>query len=200
MTALIVLGCILLFFILLALIPAGAELRYGTELTLCVTVCGIRFRIFPAKKKKKTRQRKPKKQKKPKPQGGEKPKQKKNLTAYFPLALDFLGSFRRKLLIRRLTLHAVFGGGDPADAALNYGRAWALIGNLMPRLRRAFRIRKEQVDAVYDPDIPNLQIQAVLSLSLTVGQALALAFRALRQFLQIKRTEKAVQKNEQSDQ
>ena len=198
MTALLVLGCILLFFVLLACIPVGAELRYAEELTVCVTVCGIRFRIFPAKKEKKSKQKK--KPKKPKPQGGEKPKQKKSLTAYLPLALDFLDGFRRKLLIRRLTLHAVFGGSDPADAALNYGRAWAVIGNLMPRLRRAFRIRKEQVDAVYDPDIPRLQIQCVLSLSLTVGQALALAFRALRQFLQIRRTEKAVQKNEQSDQ
>ena len=46
----------------------------------------------------------------------------------FPLLLEAAGQFRRKLQIDELRLRLVAGAPDPADAALRYGQANALLG------------------------------------------------------------------------
>lgn len=57
------------------------------------------------------------------------------------VALNFLGDFRRKLRVNRLELKLILAGGDPCDLAVNYGRAWTAVGNLMPQLERLFVIK-----------------------------------------------------------
>ena len=67
------------------------------------------------------------------------------VTDFLPLvkvALDFLGDFRRKLRIKHLELQLCMAGDDPCDLALNYGKAWAAVGNLIPQLERFFVIKK----------------------------------------------------------
>ena len=64
--------------------------------------------------------------------------------------IAFLGTFRRKLIVRNLQLHFLMAGGDPADLARNYGYAWAAVGNLVPQLERVFYIKKRAVSVDCD--------------------------------------------------
>ena len=85
------------------------------------------------------------------PQPPKTPKEKKpkaekggSLLDFLPLvkiALDFLGDFRRKLRLDNLYLRLILAGSDPCDLAVNYGRAWAALGNLMPQLEKWFVIK-----------------------------------------------------------
>lgn len=185
--------------VLLGLVPVGVYAVYDADLTVSLTVLGIRIRLYPAKKKAK-------KKSKPAAEQTEAPKKKEkkpfslpsrsSLEQYLHLLLELLGKLRRKILIRRLTLHAIFGGSDAADAALNYGKAWAAIGTAMPLLDACFRIKKQDVGAFQSEDEKKLRLYAKAAATLTVGQVLALALQVFTQFIKIQKTkepEKAVQ-------
>lgn len=80
----------------------------------------------------------PKEKKQDKPSGGEQPRppflSRWGLLELgrrlFPLLMEAAGKFRRKLQIDELRLRLVAGASDPADAALRYGQANALLGDL----------------------------------------------------------------------
>jgi len=123
------------------------------------------------------------------------PKKKKltlgELLPFAQLALRVVGSLPRKLLVRELYLHAVFGGKDAAGAAIGYGRAWALIGAALPPLERCFRIRKRDVGVELDCDRTAPGLFARLDIRMRVGTAVLLAVSAAARaaviFLQNKR-------------
>lgn len=174
-------------------IPVGVHAKYDENLTVSLTVLGIRIPLFPAKGAQKRKEN----------HAAEKPaKEKKKfslppkaaLEEYLRLFLELLGKLRRKILIRRLTVHAIFGG-DEADAALNYGRAWAAIGTVMPLLEACFRIKKRDVGAFLSREESSVRLRAEACATLTVGQLLHIALHALVRFLKIYKTnqpEKAV--------
>jgi hypothetical protein len=85
-------------------------------------------------------------------------------------------------------------GGDPANLAINYGRAWAAVGNLMPQLDRLFVIKKRNIEVECDFTGSETLIIAGLDLTITLGRLLALvavyAIRALKEFLNIKKNRK----------
>lgn len=189
MTALLTVLAVLLA---VGLIPAGVYAKFDGELTVSATVLGIRIRLIPAKMKQKHEKEPAPKEKKEKKKFSLPPKAA--LEEYLHLALQLLGKLRRKILIRRLKLHAVFGGSD-ADAALNYGRAWAAIGTVMPLLENCFRIRRRDVGAFLSEEESSLRLYAEAHATLTVGQILHIALHALVRFLIIYKTnqpEKAV--------
>ena len=102
------------------------------------------------------------------------------------LAFDTLGDLRRKLRVNELTLYVLIGGaGDPAKAAMGYGRAWAAIGAITPSLERLFVIKKRDIRPALDYTISNTQIDAHLVTTITIGRSLALALRAGIRFLKI---------------
>ena len=71
------------------------------------------------------------------------------VTDFLPLVkvvLQFLDGFRRKLRVNVLELKVVLAADDPCDLAVNYGRAWAAVGNLMPSLERVFVIQKRNIE------------------------------------------------------
>ena len=134
----------------------------------------------------------------PKPKE-EKPKEEKggSLLDFLPLvkvALNFLGDFRRKLRLNHLELKIIMAGGDPANLAINYGRAWAAVGNLMPQLERLFVIKKRDVEVECDFTASETLIFARLDLTIPFGRLLSLAvcygIRALKEFLKIKKKRK----------
>jgi hypothetical protein len=100
---------------------------------------------------------------------------------------DFLSDLRRKLRVKHIQLRYTMAGGDPADLALNYGKAWAAIGNLWPLLERFFVIKKRDVSVLCDFEGSESIILARLHISITLGRALGLAckygWRILRQML-----------------
>lgn len=113
------------------------------------------------------------------------------------LGLELLGDFRRKLRVNFLRLRLTLAGEDPCDLAVNYGRAWAALGNLMPNLERALVIRKRDVEIQCDFQAEETTVVFAMDLTVTLGRLLGLALgyglRALKLFLTMK---KAVQTNE----
>ena len=207
---LITLGILLL----LAILPVGVRLRYNSEGVLVKLIAGpVKIVLFPRpKKEKKDKKNTKKKDQKaveeeclPKPpQPPKKKKDKKSkeekggsLTDFLPLvqiALDFLGDFRRKLRLNDLYLRLILAANDPCDLAVNYGRAWAAVGNLMPQLEKWFVIKKRDVEVECDFEASQTLIIARLDLTVTVGRLLAaaarFAVRALIEYLKIKKKRK----------
>jgi hypothetical protein len=200
-TLLIILGVL----VLLALIPLGAHVRYDSDGPWVALVIGpIKIRLIPKKPKKpkKPKAEKKKKEKKKKPEKPKKEKEKQPLGGlirdFYPfvkLGLDLLGCFFRKLRIPILTLHVGFGGqNDPAGAAINYGRAWSAIGAVMQPVRSLTRIKKENVSCSCDFTTGDMRVFAELKAVFLLGDLVAMAvrygFRALRQYLKLKKSKK----------
>ncbi len=197
-----------LFF--LAALPLGVSVKYNADGLLARVILGpVKFTIFPRpKKKKKEKQaKKPEapKSAKPKedlPKPPQPPAEEKNKEAqkekggslmdFLPLvkvALDFLGDFRRKLRLKRLELKLILAGDDPCDLAVNYGRAWAAVGNLMPHLERLFVIKKRNIEVECDFTASQTLVIAHADVTITLGRLITLAvrygIRAVKEFLNI---------------
>ena len=119
------------------------------------------------------------------------------ITDFLPLvqiALDMLGAFRRRLRVNMLELRLVMAADDPCDLAVNYGRAWAAVGNLMPRLERVFVIKKRNIEVECDFETSQTRVMARLDLTITLGRIIATAvvygIKALIEFLKIKNKRK----------
>ena len=184
------------FFFLIGCIPVGADVSYlGGVLTVKAKIGLLRLTLLPKKPKKPQKQKKSKKsKKKPKP---EKPKEKKKpqplsggisgVMELLQFACDTLGDLRRKLRMEWLELHIRFGAGDDAaKTAISYGRAWALIGTMLPMLERIFVIKERDIGAELDYNKEEkMTLDARLCITITIGRALALALRAGIRFLKI---------------
>ena len=119
------------------------------------------------------------------------------ITDFLPLvqtALDMLGAFRRRLRVNMLELKLVMVADDPCDLAVNYGRAWAAVGNLMPRLERVFVIKKRNIEVQCDFEAAKTLVIARLDLTITLGRLLAtvvvFGVKAFIQFLKINKKRK----------
>ena len=137
--------------IVILLIPVGVHVLYDTKGFYLNLVLGpVKILLFPAKKKAKkekkkdhTKQKKaaPKDQKKEKKSGG-------SIGDFLPIvgtALSFLNAFRKKLRIDDLEVLLILGGSDPCDLSIQYGRGWAILGNVQPLVEQIFLIKKRQV-------------------------------------------------------
>lgn len=209
---LIALGIVLL----LAVLPLGIRLRYNSEGMVLKIIAGpVKITLLPRPPKKK--KEKKKKEKKsavapaaeeenlPKPpQPPKAPREKKpngekggSLLDFLPLvktALDFLGDFRRKLRLDNLYLRLILAGDDPCNLAVNYGRAWAAVGNLLPQLEKWFVIKKRDIEVECDFETSETLVIAHLDLTITLGSLLAavvkFAVRALIEYLKLRKKRK----------
>lgn len=207
---------------LLAILPLGVSVHYNADGPVIKIILGpLKLQLVPAKKKPpKEKKEKPKKEKKPKKKPESKPKQvgadapppepkpeKKeqggSLLDFLPLVktlFDFLGDFRRKLRVDNLQLKLIMAGGDPYNLAMNYGRAWAAVGNLLPKLEQWFVIKKRDIEVECDFVDTQTRVIAHMDLTITLGRLLAavftFAFRALATFLKIQKKRKGGAQNE----
>ena len=178
---------------LLAVLPLGASVIYDEDGVLARLVVGpLKITLFPRPRKDKKPKKNKKKSKsekqtdKKKEASGEEhqeaPKQKKSggpITDFLPLVkvlLQFLDGFRRKLRVNVLELKLIMAGDDPCDLAVNYGRAWAAVGNLMPQLERIFVIKKRNIEVECDFTADRTLVLARLDLTITLGRLLGLLF------------------------
>ena len=184
--------------LLIAILPIGVSFVYCADGAHCSILFGlIKIRLFPRKNKdnhKNTDKKKTDGKKHPKK---ESQKQKGNWKDFIPLVrigVDFLGSFRRKIRVKRLELSVVLAGDDPCDLALNYGRSWAGVGILMPLLERVFVIKKRDIDIQCDFLADDTKVSACLEVTITLGRAIGLVakygFRALREYFKITKIKK----------
>lgn len=200
----------------LAVIPVGVRIRYNADGLRVKVIAGpVKITVLPQpKKEKKEKTKKTKKKAEatvseddnlpkpphpPKSPGEKKSKgeQGGSLLDFLPLvktALDFLDDFRRKLRLDHLYLRLILAADDPCDLAVNYGRAWAALGNLMPRLERWLVIKKRDVEVECDFEASETLVIAHLDLTITIGRlflsAGRFAVRALKEYLKIKKKRK----------
>ena len=166
---------------LIAILPIGVSAIYDEDGPRASIIAGpIRIPVFPLKKKeKKEKPKKVTKQTKPKA-AAKKPEKKKSggsIYDFLPivdLVLDFIAAFGRKLRVNQLQLKLILAGGDPSDLAVNYGRGWAVLGNLMPLLEKAFVIQKRNLEVECDFLADKTTVLARLDLSITIGRILSL--------------------------
>ena len=85
-------------------------------------------------------------------------------------------------------------GGDPCDLAVNYGKAWAALGNLQPLLERVLVIQKRNIELECDFVAPTTLVTARVDITMTLGRLLALVavagFRAVKELLKIMKKRK----------
>ena len=191
--------------LLLTILPLVVFVSYNEDGVLVKIVAGpVKITLFPRPKKEKKSEKKSKKktsaspaEQLPKPPQPPKqaPEKKKggSWTDFLPLvqvALDFLGSFRRKLRINQLELKLTMAGDDPCDLAVNYGRAWAAVGNLMPQLERLFVIKKRNIAVACDftasQTLVKFRSEATITLGRLVSLVVVYGIRVFREFWKIK--------------
>ena len=190
---------------LLAALPLGVRVRYDCDGAAVKVLAGpVRILIYPRPKKEKPKKEGKKlAEKKPKQQTGKsaaEASEKKaggSLTDFLPLvklALELLNDFRRKLRVDYLELKLVLAGDDPCDLAVNYGRAWAALGNLLPRLERVLVIRKRELNVECDFTADSTLVTAGADITITFGKLITLAavygVRALKEYLSISKKRK----------
>lgn len=197
----------------LAILPLGVSAQYDSGGALVRLILGpVKLILYPRphsppKKEKKPKEKKQeektseketqeasapvkKKEASGDPQGGD----WKDFLPLFRVAMDFLGNFRRKLRVRNLEMKLILAGDDPCDLAVNYGRAWAALGNLMPKLERFLVIRKRNLEVECDFTSEKTLVFVRLELTITLGRLLGLAvvygIRGLREYLKISKKRK----------
>lgn len=206
---------------LLAVLPLGVSVKYDEDGVLLKLIIGpVKITLFPRPKKDQKPKKKEKTQEKkeePKPEPAQQPAQEAtpqtpdkkpeektekkksggSVTDFLPLvktALDMLGAFRRRLRLNVLDLKLIMAADDPCDLAVNYGRAWAAVGNFLPRLEKVFVIKKRNIEVECDFMAAETKIIARLDLTITLGWILATivvyGVRALIQFLKINKKRK----------
>lgn len=138
--------------VLLAIVPIGLRVRYDSNGPWAAFMIGpARVQLYPRPKKEKNSHSE-KKQKAEKT-SGKKKASGGSIGDFLPLVrlvLDFLADFRTRLAVDNLRLTLILGGTDPCDLALNYGKGWAALGNLMPLLERALVIKRRDLDVECD--------------------------------------------------
>ena len=162
-------------FILLVLIPIGIRLVYSQQGPMAWPLVGpIRFRLLGKSEKQKVSSGETSdslnKQKKMQNKSGG------SLTDFIPLAgqvLKILNHLRRKLRVDLFEFKLALAGSDPCDLAVNYGRTWAGIGNLVPFMEQYFNIKKRDIDVQCDFTADKIMVYVRLDISITVGRLIA---------------------------
>lgn len=197
----------------LAILPLGVSAQYDSGGALVRLILGpVKLILYPRPHSPPKKEKKPKEKKQEEktsekktqeasapvkkkevsgdPQGGD----WKDFLPLFRVAMEFLGNFRRKLRVRDLEMKLILAGDDPCDLAVNYGRAWAALGNLMPKLERFLVIRKRNLEVECDFTSEKTLVFVRLELTITLGRLLGLAvvygIRGLREYLKISKKRK----------
>ena len=194
----------LLILLLLAILPLGVSAIYDSDGFCAQLIVGLfRIQLFPLPKREKKEPGKKKTEKKntsanfTKERTPQKSKTGGAVSDFLPLlkiALELLDDFRKKLRVNRLEVKVILGGGDPCDLAVNYGKAWAAVGNIMPQLERFLVIKKRNIDVECDFTASQNLIFAHVDLTITLGRILYIAVyygvRAVCEFIKIKNKRK----------
>lgn len=173
----------------IAILPIGISAVYNADGAKVQALVGpVRFPLYPRKKKTKGN----KKQNTAKETSSKKQNNGGSAKNFAPLLqriLDFLREAKGKFRVKHLQMHLTLGGSDPCDLAVNYGRAWAAVGNLIPVLEQHFIIKKREIDVRCDFTVEETRVFASLDLTITVARLLRLGVShgipVLREYLNI---------------
>jgi len=174
--------------VLIAVLRFGVSAEYSADgLSVSAKVGLLSVKVYPVEVSRKKAEAKAARRKKKKEEAKAKPKEKKPgaVRAMFdmlPAVKTTLGRLRRRLLIKKLTIHFTAAGSDPSKVALSFGAANAAFSAVVPILDRSFRIKKRdfQTNADFDADKQTIYINAAISLA--VWEAVYIVFAMMPVF------------------
>lgn len=174
---------------LLAICPVGIRTVYDAMGARAWLILGpVRLKLYPSNGKKKTKAPKAKKQ----TTGTTQATKGGSYQDFLPLVqlvVEFLSAFRKKLRIAMLEFHLVMAGDDPCDLAVNYGKAWAAVGNILPQLERVFTIKKRDIQVACDFTASQTTVRVRADITVALYRLLSMVavygFRGLREYLKI---------------
>ena len=175
--------------LLIGIIPIGVNVSYDETGCVARLIAGpIRITVFPKVAKKKSGRKAVKKQPNSmstQQKGGS----YKDFVPLLHLILDLLVDLRYKICLNDLRLKLILAGADPCDLAVNYGRAWMALGNLMPQLERVFTIKKRDLEVECDFTADMTTVLFNMDVTITVVRLLHLGvrhgFRILKEYLRV---------------
>lgn len=190
MTVLKVIGIILLIFLLIGFLRAGATVFFENGLCVKLRVGWIRLTVFPRGKKKKKKETP--KEEKPKEEAAEaKPKKRRaipkptagELLDLAQTALSALGATAaracKRVRIDPLDVTVVLGGSDPASVAAAYGVASALMFAEMPKVEERFYVPNPALHLRMDFDAGGTTAAGRAGVTLRICDLFAIVFTLL---------------------
>lgn len=207
MRLLLTAALILAALLLLGQIRFGAQVLYSSAgVKLKLKIGPVKITLLPQKEKKRP-EKKPKKSKKPKKAAEGPPLGPEEIIALvkqaLPVALEAAGRLKRKIRVDRLYLDVAVGGEDPAAAATAYGGLNAAIGMIWPLVEQNLHVKDRRIRTRADFLETRTRVDLDAAATLTVGQALALAFwlapklpRILRTIMKKDKTNAEIQTKE----
>ena len=183
-TALWILLIIALLLTAFNLLRVGVDAEYDGEALLLRLKAGpVRITILP-KKEKPEKPKKKKKEKQPKAEKSkESPLTLPTLLKLVRPALEALGSFRRKLSVDLLRLHARVGTSDPYNTAMTFAYLQSAVYGLHPLVERALNVKERDVWLTPDFTSDDIAAEGRLIGTIRIGQiagiALVLGWKAL---------------------
>ena len=171
-----ILAGVLLILFLLGQVRIGLRGEYtASGLKVWARLGALKIQLLPWRKKKSASGKKPS----PKPAGKETEKSRTlpggaldYARELLPLALEAAERFRRKLRVDYLELEIQAGAPDPADAAMVYGYANAVLGAFWLPLTKAFQVKDGSARVKLEFESERTTLYASGSMSLKIGQAL----------------------------
>lgn len=191
---------VLAVLVAIGFLPAGVRIGYDAAgLRLAVTIGFLRIGILPSKKTEKKKKKRKESEQKPKTQSKsatEEPKPAKqsggslqDFLSLVKIALKFLGDFVTRLRIQKLTFRLIMAGDDKYSLAVNYGKAWAALGNLLPVLDNHLHLKKRDVEIECDFAARETTVLLDTQITIRVGRMLWLGLtygiRCLKEFLNL---------------
>lgn len=199
MTALKIIGILLLIFFLIGLLRIGAVISFGEETIVKLRIGLLRLTLLPRKKKKPKKQKTPKKDL-PEDSKGKKQRKLPKLTvedifdlisAVFDSLSGTLRSVCKRLRIDPMELTVIFGGTDPAEIAQAYGIANAFVWTLMPRAEEAFFLPNPAIHLRMDYEAEMTRCEGTVGVSVRICDIIAivvaLALPLAKWFIRLKR-------------
>ena len=190
MVALIVIGSILAFFILIGLIAVGVDAGYEDEqLKISATVMGARIVLVP---------KPPAKEKKAEPEAGAAEKtqgeapskpgllakllstglNKDEIVELIKTVLHAAGSLRKKLTVGILKFWFVSSQKDPYDTVMVYNYVNDAVYTLSALVSGAVNVKKWDIRTAVDYNVGKPFVEARIKVTIRIGQMVHIAFAA----------------------
>lgn len=177
---------------LIAFLPVGISLLYDEEgFRAWFSIPPVRIPLYPSRKKR-SRKKNSSSSRDNRFEGKKRVKKGGGYKEFLPILRDILElvmEFRRRLTVKRLELKLIMANADPCDLAVNYGRAWAAVGDLMPLLKSLFRIKGQNVEIECDFLADKMLLYVRTDIVITLGRLLFMSFvhgsRILKKYISI---------------
>jgi len=170
---------ILAVLLLMLFLRVGISAEYGADGVVVTARIGwLSLRIYPKPvrpEKPVKKKRKAKKEKKPAAPTGKRGGDFGQFKAWLEVILNLLTQIRKRLTINELTLVYTAASGDAAAAALQYGRACAVVAALVPVMERGFKIRRRDIQVLVDFEAPRPVVYVKGRVSMAIWEVLRIA-------------------------